>query len=42
MVMESCKKHEGVLNIMFRFKDIGYLTDGEIDLILEKKLPAHL
>ena len=27
---------------MFRFKDVGYLTDGEIDLIIEKKVPAHL
>ena len=27
---------------MFRFKGVGYLTDGEIDLIIEKKVPAHL
>ena len=27
---------------MIRFKDVGYLTDGEIDLIIEKKVPAHL
>ncbi|HAX73629.1 MAG TPA: GNAT family N-acetyltransferase [Firmicutes bacterium] len=25
---------------MFEFKDVGYITDGEIDLILEKKVPA--
>ncbi len=27
---------------MIRFKDVGYLTDGEIDLIIERKVPAHL
>ena len=27
---------------MFRFAEVGYLTDGEIDLILEKKVPANL
>lgn len=27
---------------MFRFAEVGYLTDGEIDLILEKKVPAEL
>lgn len=31
-----------MLSIMFRFKDVGYLTDGEIDLIIERKVPAHL
>ena len=27
---------------MFKFNEIGYLTDGEVDLILEKKVPAHI
>ncbi len=31
-----------VLSLMFQFKEVGYLTDGEIDLIIEKKVPAHL
>ncbi|MGL4337130.1 MAG: GNAT family N-acetyltransferase [Turicibacter sp.] len=27
---------------MFEFKDVGYLTNGEIDLILDKKIPETI
>ena len=27
---------------MFEFKDVGYITNGEIDLIIDKKIPATL
>jgi len=26
---------------MFEFKDLDYLTDGELDLLIEEKVPAN-
>lgn len=26
---------------MFEFKDLDYLTDGEIDLVIQEKVPAN-